>query len=734
MSQTRILFALLASLLLVTGMAWAFFAIDEIPTPTKLSTKYSNEESIANNDDAISTATYDSNNPARSNKTTTKVNIKQPRIVVPEPTSDTGDDSTKTDGRSTPPLPSGQTTTTPKPSTPKPVTKRKPKRLTHAQREEARRIKTGRPALKRRLSTTPRSSLSSTKVKTPEQQEWDDSFIEQGIEPPEMIPTKVTGKIMSEQSREGLKEAIVGLMTFFPLDGLAGGALYPVLTTLKTDDNGHFSGEIPGSKLLPSNYAALAMTVTWEGYGVLAGEPVAAFEAGVENSLGIIWAPEKPYQIRCDASAFSGSRAVVATGQLDPQRWHPQTITKAFSWFPQFTPLVIEADAGPIPASQPQEGQCDVLGTWDTKRLPYVTLFHEAQNVQARRPTRAKTMSNVGGQQVPTPFEILVFDNTDKQPISGQVIDSDGAAIANAEVTALGDAVTQTVITDATGWFRFADAPEKTTHLHVTHTDWVEIQQAVEIGDIAVQLVLETPRPRFTIRVTDLQTQLPITEVNLRVTGIHPFGPNKGKPRAEEFITLTDLSGEYAFEWKHEIKSIVLEKIGYFPYTLNQPAKQAEQESGIISVALNTGRELTFRPRDFTNAERTDRWFPDSTATESGIRTNWSRHWIEYNVDFGDAPEEGQEGGHFDVILGCTNAGIVDNDYEFEIEIYVDNKLAGKLVILADSTTIRTGRLALGELSGEHNIRLRWLNDKWIPNQLDANVRYASLVFVEQPG
>jgi hypothetical protein len=31
-------------------------------------------------------------------------------------------------------------------------------------------------------------------------------------------------------------------------------------------------------------------------------------------------------------------------------------------------------------------------------------------------------------------------------------------------------------------------------------------------------------------------------------------------------------------------------------------------------------------------------------------------------------------------------------------------------------------------------VRLVWLNDSWIPDQLDANIRYQSLKFLEQPG
>ncbi|MHC4841320.1 MAG: hypothetical protein ACYTDT_10280, partial [Planctomycetota bacterium] len=401
MSPSRIIVGLLFLLALVAGMAWALLDFED----GDLSPSQHGCEALASTDsDDVELPAYGSSgeSDSASNDGAADADI---HIPVPDIDATSDPDATGRDSGSTRQSPTGQPTSRqPKTAPPKtqpkstPKTTPKPKRrLSHAEREEARRVKTGRPALKRRLSSTPASTLTGTKAKTPAQQEWEDSFVADGIEPPEMIPTKVTGKIMSEQSREGLKDATVGLMTFFPINGLAGGSLYPVMTTLTTDDNGMFSGEIPGSKLAPSNYAALAVTITWEGHAVLAGEPASLFEVGKDNSLGIIWAPDVPYQVRCNADAFSGERKVVATGQLDPQRWHPQKRAEAFGWFPHYEPLVVLADSGPIPQGMPQAGECDVVGTWNRQNLPYVSLLVEGQLLQTRRTTRAKTMSNVSG-------------------------------------------------------------------------------------------------------------------------------------------------------------------------------------------------------------------------------------------------------------------------------------------------------------------------------------------------
>lgn len=740
MTQARIIFGLLVALLFAAGSCWFFLQNGDEANDLLMSSAQSQADVFEDNTCSTiepleeSSGESEANNDAKSKGST--VAEGQGQTVVEGESEDAQESSQVPDDRRSRRQTDGSRKTKKNAQSKKSKQAKSPrKKLTRKQREQARSAKTGRPALKKRLTRTPRSSISGKAAKTPELQEWVDSFVEDGLEPPEMIPTKVTGKIMSSQSREGLAKATVGLMTFFPLDGLAGGPLYPVLTTLATDDEGNFAGEIPGSQLAPSNYAALAITVAWEGHTVLAGQPAAVFEAGVENSLGVIWAPTQPYQIRCDASAFGGNLAVVTTGDLDPQRWHLKKRVEAFSWFPKFKPLVILADSGPIPAGLPQEGQCDVIGTWgDDRILPYISLTREGVLVDTRRPKLSAVMSNTSAEEIEQPFEKLVFDGGNKQPISGQVLDSNGAGIANAEVTALGGNVTQTVITDSVGWFNFEVAPEKTSYLHIVHIDWVETQQEeVAPGDTAVTVMLITPRPRFMLQVIDMQTQSPLAKIGLRIIGFVPFGKRKGKSGPEEYIELENQTGEYAFEWKHEIKTLVVEKIGYFPYTIKRPSRRAEQNGGEISVELNQGRELTFRPRDYTNTERSDQWFPDSGETGPGVFTYSSMHWLEYDVDFGEEPEAEQEGGFFDIILGCTNAGIVDNDYEFEVEVIVDNKVVGKVKIQADSTTIRTGRISLGKLSGTHSIRLRWLNDKWIPGQLDANIRYASMVFVEQP-
>jgi hypothetical protein len=230
-------------------------------------------------------------------------------------------------------------------------------------------------------------------------------------------------------------------------------------------------------------------------------------------------------------------------------------------------------------------------------------------------------------------------------------------------------------------------------------------------------------------------TQAAIEQVSVKTIEKVETDKSGGKPpppRTQTF-ELASASGEYVQKAEWLVAAIVLEKVGFFPRTVNDPITLQANAGGAIDIDLYPGRELNVRPRDYTAVQDTTRWFADPTAESPGIYTAWSNHWIEWQVDFGDAPEQGVEGGSFDILLGCTNQGLVDNQYKFDVEVWVDGTKKGNLSIMADSVATQTGRMKLGKLSGSHTIRLVWLNDKWIPDQLDANIRYASLQLLEQP-
>jgi hypothetical protein len=602
-----------------------------------------------------------------------------------------------------------------------------PRRLTPAQREEQRRIEHGRPALQNRLRRTPTaSSIAAGMQKTPEQEAWEKEWREQGLTPPPMVPTPVSGKVMSRQSREGLAEATIHLMTFFPLDGVAGGPLLPVITTLTADSGGEFKGEVPGSELAPADFPAAAVGVTWQGRRILAAQAVTHFDVGTDNGLGIFWAPDAPYELDCDATALSGSLSLVSTGELDPQRIHPQKQHEFVSSFPMFSVTPREADPA---EGRPAPGFGLVRGNWPESVRPFVSIVRDGRLLQTRVPApRAEGAEGV------RPFETLVFDAEGLQPISGFVVNASRVTVPNAVVVTTGSDVSQSAVTDSAGWFQISVPDEKTSALRVYHDDYVEVLMPdVYPGDRNVRVELGQAKPRVLLEVVDRYSGTPIPTLGFRIIGQYPHGPNAGEPMPEAFTELTAQDGRYELRWDYPIRSMVLERIGYFPRTLQNPVAAQEAAGGRLEISLSPGREITVIPREYTEARDPSRWYTDPNDGP-GIRTNWAQQWIEWDVDFGDEPEQGEEGGYFDLLLGCTNHGLVDNQYEFTIRVYVDGEFKGTLVIPGDNVNVRTGRIALGKLSGNRRVRLNWTNDVWIPEQLDANVRYASMQFVEQPG
>src|SRR5690606_26272363 len=118
---------------------------------------------------------------------------------------------------------------------------------------------------------------------------------------------------------------------------------------------------------------------------------------------------------------------------------------------------------------------------------------------------------------------------------------------------------------------------------------------------------------------TDKLTQIPLTELSVKVIGLHPWGKDAGKPMPEAFTQLTSSDGHFLLEWEYAIKSITLEKLGYFPRTLADPV--AMQTAGELQVELSPGRKLEVRPRDYTGVEQSDRWFKDAKPEDPGIYT-----------------------------------------------------------------------------------------------------------------
>lgn len=621
-----------------------------------------------------------------------------------------------------PPAPQGPSSNPPAP----------PRAPTPAEREEAARQNGGRAAYRARLeSSAPDNGKAEASLrKSPKAEEWTQQWRDEGIDPPEMVPTQVSGKLMSPLSREGIAQAKVGILTFFPVNGQRGGSIWPVVTELVADAQGNFSGEVPASPAPPLYYPPAALCVSAESFRVLAGTPVLTFVAGQLNALGIFWAPETPFAVVCDGSQFEGSLEVVCTGELDPQRWHPQKRGATLAYFPRF--------ALPAPKQQDPSRVTKLISNWDERDTPFVTLMSTGGPLQTKRCAIARRQSSKPGSEAPQiqePFEPLVFEAAGFAEISGQVVDAQGAGVPNATVYAAGDNETPSVLSDSLGFFRFEKPPKKTSMLAAAHDDYISTTLAnVPPGTTGARIVFSHRKPVLRFRLRDQLTQQFITSISVKL--FKPDDPKSSAiPKAFQVLDLSSAAGDYFVKSEALLGRLTLEKVGYFPLTVLDPVATQAQQSGEWTLWLNPGRKLEVRPRDHSGTERADRWFSEPDKPDDpAIWTYWSQHWIEYTLDFGAAPEPGIEGGHFDLVLGCRNQGIVDNNYQFQVKVFVDDTERGTLTILANTLTEQFGRLSLGQLSGIRRIRLVWQNDSWIPDQLDANIRYQSLKFLEQPG
>ncbi|MBX3459029.1 MAG: hypothetical protein KF696_03555 [Planctomycetes bacterium] len=728
MRQSRILFLLLALLALAVACAWLVFkpgdeAAGKPFVPGIVADGAETGEAREDQAPTTEPTSTHTQSPPADEQQPHGGDASQPGAAAPgaSPSQGNGAQGTPPAGRNTPG--SGAQT---QPQGGDRGAAQQPRQPTPREREEAARVSTGRPALAERLARTPGASgVKSSLQKSPEQEKWEEGWRADGITPPPMTPTPVTGKIMSEQAREGLAEASVHLMTFFPLDGVAGGPLLPVVTEFKTDAQGNFTGSVPASKLAPQGFPIAAIGVSWEGKRILAAMPIKVLDVGQNNALGIFWAPEIPFVLTCDCTQFNGALSVVSSGELNAQRIHKLKRSEFLASFPAFpvTPRDAEAKEG-----KPAPGFAELVGTWGPGTMPYISLRDGTELLRTQRPKNASVVSSKSSGPLPEPFETLVFLNESYKPMGGMVSDADGMPVQGAVVATRGGAIQHVAVTDAGGWFFMENPDEKTNALLVTHDQYIEVLHSAQPGDTTVQITLGPKRPLIRLHVIDRQTTQPITDLSIKVVGNHPWGKDKGKAMPAQVVELAASDGRYTLQWPVEVRNITLEKLGYFPKLISKPAADGTE----IAIELSPGRKLEITPRNYTSVQQADRWFPDPN-NGPGIYTAWSHHWIEYEVDFGDAPAEGEQGGFFDIVLGCTNQGIVDNEYQFVVDIYIDDEKKRTLNIMADSITVREGRASLGALSGVHRIRLMWTNDKWIPDQLDANIRYATLKFLEQP-
>lgn len=557
---------------------------------------------------------------------------------------------------------------------------------------------------------------------------------------PPMILTPIQGKIMSVAHKTGLTNATVIVHSFFPMQGDERGRLVPTATEQQTDANGFFSCNVPMPPTPPRNWDVLAVSVKGEsGVTAVKGQAAMTFASdqdaflisasklsdvkpGITNQLGVIWSGSKRYTIDCDCRGLNQTGLdVVWTGDFNAGQWTADVQADLLKSFPR------------VAVGTDNFAQVDIR--WEGGTRPYFAALGENGVAAAGQVAFNPEWKNkVPEGEEPKPrFSPLLFDPGDGSMISGQVLAPDRLGVDHATLELIGALTTINVTADVGGWYTVFSAPSDLRYVRVRHEYYATLRfeaaafRALPSGEI----IFSERRPDFTLELKDQLAQTPITSVNLEMRYIDRSGSRARERILKEELSAEDGKFHITLEWR--IKLIEIASLGYAGTKITPPSPETPGE--VVVIELRPTRAISVAPSAFSASEtrgsdgRT-RWMTDDKGGTDAW-TYWSHLWIEWNVDFNDG-DPNLPAAPFKLALGTKNVGIVDNAYEFVVDVHVDGKKIGSMKILADSLNERFGEIDLGVMEGSHTIRLVWKNDKWIPNELDANIRITSLRFLEQ--
>lgn len=637
--------------------------------------------------------------------------------------------------------------------------------------------------------------LDLTKLAEPEI--WAEYWAREGYTPPAMVKTPVRGKVMSLLTNTQVPLAKVRVFTFFPATSRLNGPVLPVIMEAVADEQGFFEANVPVPKAWPSDYPRYALSIEWEGKRLVDCAPYDNLRAGEPNEIGVFWAPEEPYEVEVSVTTAETGLAVAATGRIDPRRWEttraerifeslPKTqvgTTKAklagtwdflkadnlpfltllrsgkpvltrqcvihpdekvrialdtvsFALFFEESPLDevlsrFRSESG-IPVSHTDAVDGDTPVNLDVGRTPLrqaLDLVASQLEIVWRIEDGSVVFDESSGSNTTIdgrpPFLPVVFPNDGSLSLGGTVVDGQGTAIPGAVLTLSVNGEGVVAYSDSTGWFAFHGLPDKTLDLVATHDQYVGRDVELQAGTLDARIELPFRRPQVTLNLVSDATDEPVTEIwidGTEVTSPYALAPKGGPLPSRHMQSAT---GSYLFEHNKRVTFLILQAPGFKPHTL-----EWIDEQGTFDIRLTPGLDLERRPRDY-DAAQSPNLFRTDDGDGPGLWSLDDDHWVEYAFDFGEEERE------FDLILGVTNHTYatlpLDNEYLFEVQVWVDGESVGTMQIASDPNVAQLGRISLGKPTGAHTVRIMWLNDRYIPGQLDANIRYESLRILETP-
>lgn len=637
--------------------------------------------------------------------------------------------------------------------------------------------------------------LDLTKLAEPEI--WAEYWAREGYTPPAMVKTPVRGKVMSLLTNTQVPLAKVRVFTFFPATSRLNGPVLPVIMEAATDDKGFFEANLPAPSAWPSDYPRYALSIEWEGKRLVDCAPFENLRAGEDNEIGVFWAPEEPYEVEVSVTTAETGLAVAATGRIDPRRWETTRAARIFeslSMTPVGTTaakltgtwdflkadnlpyLTLLRSGQPILTRQcvihPDERVRVVLDTTTTalffEEAPLDDVLYRLRDrsglqithtnaIYGDTPLSLDTHSMTirealelvtelldavwrienGGvvideatdsnppETTPPSFLPVVFPNNGNLILSGNVVDKKNQPVEGAVLILVVDGEDVISYSDSTGWFTFGGLPNQQLNLTATHESWVDVDAKVQPGVTDRQIQFYYRRPKMTLTILRDADGSPVKEVWFHYQAWEFNIPIVDEPPPMQVRRMTSANGIYLFENQKPLVSLTACAPGLTPLEIDD-----EDPLATLEVRMSEGLLLDRRPRDY-DAAQSPNLFNTDDGDGPGLWSLDDDHWVEYTFDFGEDEQD------FDLVLGVTNHTYatlpLDNEYLFNVRVYVDGKSVGTMHIASDPDVAQIGRISLGKLTGAHTVRIMWLNDRYIPGQLDANIRYESLRLMETP-
>lgn len=545
----------------------------------------------------------------------------------------------------------------------------------------------------------------------PPNKELDDDFEEEEEEDdtPSLGPTidtPVLGKVMSRQSRRGIPNVSVTILVFHPLSKVSSSPVWIVPVTANTDKNGVFSTTLAiPERQVPG--AALGLSFVHGSHSDLAGVPITQIFPGHEQNLGIFWLSnrESALQGTITPAHLAENATIIDTGGLNPLAWDSRIRNNILALFPLYR---INKDEYSLSFTQQDSSH---------NNQRWVSLFAKNAWIGSQSVTWKKVDVERNGELKKETIGFADFTIGPDNSLRGSVTAQNGGALQGAVVTALtnGSAPSQTAITGPNGDFRFAKAPLTIRAFQVSHNDYLTQEFSAAKSGQSPVLILQNRRPNIPMLLTNSVSGDPIP--NVKATLRSNAAP--GQPFEQTVLNLQNPTGQYQLTAAFPIGQIIFEREGYFRKVVNNPENYP---TATLETKMVEARIIHLTARD--NVSKSDRW---TEIGESSLVTYWSQKWLEFEVDYGD------EATAFDMEIGVRNHGLIDHKYKFDIRVDIPGEASQRIKILASQSDTLTARLVCAPKTGVKKFRMTWLNDRWIPKQLDANILVDWVKFHQRP-